>query len=178
MAEEDYFSVKGDLEAQIISLEAAIQAAENASKNSENNGIEGEASTGTGDPVDNVEDNTSVDVDGLKKELEGLRNTLAIKLAAVEKARQTVSSFDGTLASIDAAKTQLKSGIDAAEDGKLFGSVSSKEIAQAAKEQLDLEIDKKKLVLPTPIKAVGTTMVPIKLHPKVTGELKVIVQEI
>lgn len=75
-------------------------------------------------------------------------------------------------------KVQVTLKIKAGEGGKLFGSVSSKEIAQAAKEQLDLEIDKKKLVLPTPIKAVGTTMVPIKLHPKVTGELKVIVQEI
>lgn len=78
----------------------------------------------------------------------------------------------------DLKKVQVTLKIKAGEGGKLFGSVSSKEIAQAAKEQLDLEIDKKKLVLPTPIKAVGTTMVPIKLHPKVTGELKVIVQEI
>jgi len=67
--------------------------------------------------------------------------------------------------------------IKAGEGGKLFGSVSSKEIAQAAKDQLNLDIDKKKLVLPAPIKALGTTMVPIKLHPQVTAELKVIVQE-
>lgn len=77
----------------------------------------------------------------------------------------------------DLEKVQVVLKIKAGEGGKLFGSISSKEIAQAAKEQLDLEIDKKKLVLPTPIKAVGTTMVPIKLHPQVTGELKVIVQE-
>ena len=67
--------------------------------------------------------------------------------------------------------------IKAGEGGKLFGSISSKEIAQAAKEQQGLDIDKKKLVLPNPIKAVGTTVVPIKLHPQVTGELKVVVQE-
>ena len=47
----------------------------------------------------------------------------------------------------------------------------------SAKEQLNLDIDKKKLVLPNPIKAVGTTLVPIKLHPQVTGELKVVVRE-
>ncbi len=74
-------------------------------------------------------------------------------------------------------KLQITLKIKAGEGGRLFGSISSKEIAQAVKEQLDLEIDKKKLVLPSPIKAVGTTMVPIKLHPQVTGELKVIVQE-
>lgn len=74
-------------------------------------------------------------------------------------------------------KVQVILKIKAGEGGKLFGSISSKEIAQAAKEQQGLDIDKKKLVLPSPIKAVGTTMVPIKLHPQVTGELKVIVQE-
>lgn len=67
--------------------------------------------------------------------------------------------------------------IKAGEGGKIFGSVSSKEIAQAAKEQLNLELDKKKLVLDGPIKALGTTIVPVKLHPQVTGELKVKVEE-
>lgn len=77
----------------------------------------------------------------------------------------------------DLEKVQVLLKIKTGEGGRLFGSISSKEIAQAAKEQLGLEIDKKKLVLPNPIKAVGTTTVPIKLHPQVTGELKVIVQE-
>ena len=58
-----------------------------------------------------------------------------------------------------------------------FGSVSSKEIAEAAKVQLGIELDKKKMILPSPIKVLGTTMVPIKLHPKVTSELKVNVRE-
>ncbi|MDO5336693.1 MAG: 50S ribosomal protein L9 [Eubacteriales bacterium] len=67
----------------------------------------------------------------------------------------------------------LKTG----EGGKIFGSVSTKEIAEAAKTQLSLEIDKKKLVLPSPIKVLGVTQVPVKLHPKVTGTLKVFVKE-
>lgn len=74
-------------------------------------------------------------------------------------------------------KVQVTLKIKAGEGGKLFGSISSKEIAQAAKEQQGLDIDKKKLVLSNPIKAVGMTVVPIKLHPQVTGELKVVVQE-
>lgn len=77
----------------------------------------------------------------------------------------------------DLKKVEVKLSIKTGEGGKLFGSISSKEIAQAAKEQLNLDIDKKKLVLQTPIKAVGTTLVPIKLHPQVTGELKVVVRE-
>lgn len=61
--------------------------------------------------------------------------------------------------------------------GRSFGSVSTKEIAAAAKEQLGYELDKKKMVLDTPIKSPGIFTMPIKLHPKVTGELKVIVKE-
>ena len=57
------------------------------------------------------------------------------------------------------------------------GSVSSKEIAQAAEEQLGLKIDKKKIQLKEQIKSLGVHNVPIKLHPKVTTELKVHVVE-
>ena len=63
------------------------------------------------------------------------------------------------------------------EGGKIFGSVSTKEISEAAKEQLNLDIDKRKLQLPSPIKALGVTQVPVKLHPQVTGTLKVFVKE-
>lgn len=63
------------------------------------------------------------------------------------------------------------------EGGKVFGSVSSKEIAQEAKKQYQMEIDKKKIQLPEPIKSFGVYEVSVKLHPKVTGKLKVKVQE-
>ena len=67
--------------------------------------------------------------------------------------------------------------IKAGEGGRAFGSVSGKEIAQAAKEQLNMEIDKKKLVLPEPLKTFGTHQVSIKLHKDVTGTLAVKVVE-
>ena len=69
---------------------------------------------------------------------------------------------------------KLKSG----NDGKTFGSISTKEIAHAAKEQLGFEIDKKKMQLVDPIRSLGVYNVAIKLHPKVMGELKVKVQEL
>ena len=72
---------------------------------------------------------------------------------------------------------EVNVSIKTGEGGKIFGSVSSKEIAEAAKAQLGIELDKKKMVLPSPIKTLGTTLVPIKLHPKVTSELKVNVRE-
>ena len=65
----------------------------------------------------------------------------------------------------------------AGEGGRTFGSVSSKEISEAAKKQLNLDIDKKKLQLPEPIRTLGVTQVPVRLHPKVTGTLKVWVKE-
>ena len=57
--------------------------------------------------------------------------------------------------------------------GRAFGSVSTKEIAEAAKEQLGLDLDRKKMVLDAPIKEVGTVKVPVKIHPKVTASLTV-----
>lgn len=67
--------------------------------------------------------------------------------------------------------------IKAGEGGRTFVSVSSKEIATAYKEQCGKEIDKKKIILPEPIKSFGVYEVAVKLHPKVTGTLKVKVQE-
>ena len=63
------------------------------------------------------------------------------------------------------------------EGGRTFGSISTKEISDAAKAQLNLDIDKKKLQLSSPIKVLGVTQVPVRLHPKVTGSLKVWVKE-
>ena len=67
--------------------------------------------------------------------------------------------------------------IKTGSDGRVFGSVSTKEIAEAAKEQLGYELDKKKMHLKDAIKSTGTFHVPVKLHPKVTVELKVVVKE-
>lgn len=75
-------------------------------------------------------------------------------------------------------QSKVTLAIKVGEGGKTFGSVSSKEIAEAVKTQLGINLDKKKLVLPTPIKALGTTMVPVKLHPQVTSELAVSVKEL
>lgn len=66
----------------------------------------------------------------------------------------------------------------AGEGGKVFGSVSSKEIAEAMKKQCSLEIDKKKIQLQEPIRSFGFHEVGIKLHPQVTGTLRVKVEEV
>ena len=61
--------------------------------------------------------------------------------------------------------------------GRTFGSISSKEIADAVKQQLGIAIDKKKLLLDAPIKELGLATVELRLHPQVTAELKVNVKE-
>ena len=63
--------------------------------------------------------------------------------------------------------------IKAGEGGRTFGSVSTKEIAEAAKKQLNLELDKKKMVLDEPIRTLGVTEVTMKLHPQVNAVLRV-----
>ena len=64
---------------------------------------------------------------------------------------------------------KVKSG----DGGRLFGSVTSKEIAKAIGEQLNIKIDKKKIQLSDPIKTLGNHTLAIKIHPKVTGEITV-----
>lgn len=74
-------------------------------------------------------------------------------------------------------KSSVTLSIKAGEGGKAFGSVSSKEIAKAIEDQLGIEIDKKKLILPEPLKTFGTHEVPVKLHKDVTAKLAVKVTE-
>ena len=75
------------------------------------------------------------------------------------------------------AEGKVELAIKVGEGGRAFGSVSSKEIAEAVKEQMNLEVDKKKIQLKEAIKSLGTHIVSVKLHPEVTAELKVVVKE-
>ncbi|WP_122645963.1 50S ribosomal protein L9 [Enterococcus mediterraneensis] len=65
----------------------------------------------------------------------------------------------------------------AGEDGRLFGSIPSKQIAEALKQQYDIKIDKRKIELANPIRTLGYTKIPVKLHTEVTATLKVHVAE-
>ncbi len=103
-------------------------------------------------------------------------NELKLQKANADKVAQEQLEAARELAEVLKTKEvvlKMKSG----EGGRAFGSVSSKEIASAAKTQCGLEIDKKKIQLPEAIKALGVYEVNIKLHTKVTGQLKVKVVE-
>lgn len=86
----------------------------------------------------------------------------------LEEARAFAKIMDGE---------EVVVSIKAGEGGRTFGSVSTKEIAAAYKQQCGKEIDKKKIQLPEAIKSFGVYEVSVKLHPKVTGKLKVKVTE-
>ena len=103
-------------------------------------------------------------------------NDLKLRKANEEKVAQ--ENLDAAKAFAEELSTKeviltLKVG----EGGRTFGSVSSKEISEEAKKQLNLDIDKKKLQMENPIRNLGVTNVPVRLHPKVTGSLKVWVKE-
>ena len=103
-------------------------------------------------------------------------NDLKLKKANEEKVAQ--ENYEAALAfAKDLEDKEVVVKLKVGEGGKIFGSVSTKEISEAAKEQLNLDIDKRKLQLPSPIKILGVTQVPVRLHPKVTGQLKVFVKE-
>lgn len=121
------------------------------------------------------------------------RNMLIRKNRGVEATRQALNDLKlrNRKAEKDAAEN-LAAAKQLAEDlkekqvevkmktgtgGRTFGSVSTKEIAEAVKAQLDLELDKKKMQLTDPIKALGFYDVPVKLHPQVTANLRVHVVE-
>ncbi len=74
-------------------------------------------------------------------------------------------------------KSEVTVSIKTGENGKVFGSVSAKEIAEAAKSQCGFELDKKKIVMNGPIRELGEQMVTVKLHPKVSAKLKIMVVE-
>ena len=68
---------------------------------------------------------------------------------------------------------KMKSG----EDGRLFGSVSTKQVVEAYKKEHDIKLDRRKLDMPEPLKALGYQKVDIKLHHEVTAVLKIHVVE-
>lgn len=103
-------------------------------------------------------------------------NDLKLQKANADKVAQEQLAAAKELAALMETKEVVLT-MKAGEGGKVFGSVSSKEIAAAAKTQCGLELDKKKIQLPDAIKALGAYEVNVKLHTKVTGKLRVKVVE-
>ena len=104
------------------------------------------------------------------KILNDIKNKEAAKARRIElekqAARETAAKFESLL-----VKIRIQSGAD----GKLYGSVTTKDIAEALLEQHGVEIDRRKIVLENPIKQYGTYTVDVKLYPEIAGKLNVLV---
>lgn len=90
------------------------------------------------------------------------------KKAEVAKRQEEMKSLAEQLAALEVTVTA-----DAGEGGKLFGSITSADLAKALKQSASLEIDKRKIVLGEPLKAVGDYTVTVKLFQDITAQLKV-----
>lgn len=88
---------------------------------------------------------------------------------ALEEAQETAKKM---------GELTVKLSAKAGENGKLFGSITSKDVAEALTMQHHIKLDKKKFVLPDGIKTLGTTEVEVKIHPGVVGKLKVQVENL
>ena len=112
---------------------------------------------------------------GLEATSKNLNDLKLQKANEAKVAQEQLEEAQALGKKIEAGKVEL--ALTVGEAGRAFGAVSSKAIAVAVKEQLGYDIDKKKIQLKDAIKTLGTHAVPVKLHQKVTVDLKVIVRE-
>ena len=106
------------------------------------------------------------------------KNVNDLKLQKANEAKIDKKNHDDAVALAERLKElQVVIKIKAGDNGRIFGSVSTKEIAAETKKQLGLDLDKKKMQLAEPIKSLGNHIIPVKLYKDVTGELTVKVTE-
>jgi large subunit ribosomal protein L9 len=111
-------------------------------------------------------------VEATPKNLNDLKLQKAHEEKMAREALEAAKAFGEKIAA-----SEITIPIKVGEGGKVFGSVSAREIAEAAKEQLGFELDKKKIQLDGPIRELGTATVTVKLHTQVAVPLKVHVKE-
>lgn len=107
--------------------------------------------------------NTNINIMNGKNDAEEHRRLVALEEAQAQKEKME--------------KIEVVLTAKAGENGKLFGSITSRDVAEALTYQHHIKLDKKKFVIPDGIKTLGTTTVDVKIHTGVTGKLKVVVKE-
>lgn len=113
---------------------------------------------------------------GLEANAKNLNDLKLQKAAQAKLEKEQLEAAQALGAQISGSTVVIR--IKTGENGRVFGSVSVKEIAEAMKEQLNLYVDKKKISLAVPIRNEGTFSAAVKLHPQVTSELTVKVEGI
>ena len=106
------------------------------------------------------------------------KNKNDLKLKKQREAKEAAAKLaDAQKLAQELEKVTVEVKMKAGGNGKVFGSVSAKEIVQEAKKQHNLDLDKKKIQLAEPIKSFGDFEIPIRLHPQVTGKFMLKVTE-
>lgn len=108
---------------------------------------------------------------------ESLAEVAGKKKAKAKQDAEILQESKELKAQIEAEETVVELKAKAGEDGRLFGSIPSKQITDALEKQYKIKVDKRKLDLKQPIRGLGTTEVSAKLHPEVTAKIKVKVVE-
>ncbi|MEG0378262.1 MAG: 50S ribosomal protein L9 [Eubacterium sp.] len=108
---------------------------------------------------------------GTKENIKKAEEERALKAQKLEEERQLALELAKII-----DETTIKITEKAGEDGKLFGSVTSKDIAEALEKQKEIKVDKRKVALDSPIRNVGRIEVRVKTHTGVEGNLTVVVE--
>lgn len=103
------------------------------------------------------------------KQYEAMKATEAKKKAEEKEEAQELAK--------KIAKLSLDIKVKAGDNGKLFGSITSKDISETLKKQCNVDIDKKKFVLNEAIKVAGRYQVEVKVYPEISAKLSVNIEE-
>lgn len=106
---------------------------------------------------------------------ENINNAKQKQAAAKHKA--SVATDEARILASQLKKVELTIPVKVGEGGKIFGAITGKTVSEAAKEQYQLDLDKKKVEIKEPIKALGTYDVLIRVHPEITSTIKLHVVE-
>lgn len=104
------------------------------------------------------------------KAMNEVKNKEASKQYKIETEKAAAKEIAAKL-----AETVVKISVNAATDGRLYGSITSKDLAEVLAKQYGITVDKRKIVMPEPIKAYGTYNFDVRLYPEIVGKIKVTV---
>lgn len=104
------------------------------------------------------------------KAMNEVKNKEASKQYKIETEKAAAKEIAAKL-----AETVVKISVNAAADGRLYGSITSKDLAEVLAKQHGITVDKRKIVMPEPIKAYGTYNFDVRLYPEIVGKIKVTV---
>jgi large subunit ribosomal protein L9 len=99
------------------------------------------------------------------------------KKAEEKKQAEELAVAQELKALLEKEESIIKLSAKIGEDGRLFGSITTKQVAEALQKQHNVKLDKRKIELENPIRALGFTKMPVKIHPEVTAMLTVQVTE-